>query len=580
MNSDSNSAGQPEPQEEESSAAEEASFSELLEQFEREQDKPAAAAGGGLRGTVVSLREDGAFLDVGRKSEAFLPAEEGGGSEYEEEAELKVGDTLEVSITGRSPDGYLLLSRTNVRRPKNWTQLEAAFDNGLPIIGKVTEVIKGGLAVDVGVRAFLPASRSGIRDSAEFESLVGQEIRCRITQLDLEDQNVVLDRRALLEEEENRRREETLARLEPGMVVKGTVRNVRDFGAFVDLGGVDGLLHVSDLAWSRVKDVSSVLSEGDALDVKILKIEDGGKRISVGLKQLSPDPWTVIGERLKPGDRVKGTVTRLKDFGAFVELEPGVEGLVHVSEMSWARRVRHPKDLLKEGDVVEVVLLEMKPGERRISLGMKQALGDPWEKAEEELPVGKTVEGTVRNLAKFGAFVEVAEGVEGLLHISDITSERRLNHPNEVLKVGQQVKAVVLELDRENRRLKLGMKQLEADSQDEVIEELQAGDTVTGRVVKMSGREALIELGEGVRAVCRLGGPEEQEPKAEAAPAPQRPEDVSSMGEMLRAAWKGGSGAAASGPAATSKALKPGEVRSFKVTKLDAKSRTIELTLG
>ena len=538
-----------------------------------EQESEGRGEGGNPRGTIVSIRDDGYFVDIGRKSEAFLPRE-AAHHEGEDDERLEVGKEVEVSITGRSPDGYLTLSRIIAEHPKSWAQLEAAHETGAAVACTVTEKIKGGLAVDInGIRAFLPASRSGIRDAAELDASIGQEMRCRIIQLDIDDRNVIVDRRVLLEEDRQQQREQTLAGLAPGMVVRGTVRNIREFGAFVDLGGVDGLLHISDLAWWKVKDVAEVLKEGDSFDVKILKVEEGGNRISVGLKQLTPDPWTTIGDKLNAGDRVKGTVTRLKDFGAFVEIEPGVEGLIHISEMSWARKVRHPKDVVNEGDVVDVVVLEIKIPERRIALGLKQALGDPWERAEAQFLPGTPVEGTVRNLAKFGAFVEVLEGVEGLLHISDITNEKRLTHPNEVLKTGQTIKAVVLEIDREKRRLKIGMKQLEPDSQDEVIAELKAGDNVTGRVIRIQGQEAFVELGEGVKGVCHI------EAQAQAAPEPTVVDkDVSSMGAMLAAAWKGGGGAPAAS-AASAPRLKAGEVRAFKVSRLDPKKRTIELAL-
>ena len=555
--------------------ASEESFSDLLEQFEKQQEKPASREGGVLTGGVVSVRDDGVFVDIGRKSEAFLPLETR--SEKEQGPELQIGDSVDVSITGRSPDGYLLLSRVIAERPKNWAQFEWAFSTGATVAGTVTEAIKGGLAVDVGVRAFMPASRSGAKDASELEKLVGEEVRCRIIQLDVDDENVIVDRRVLLEEEKEQQREDAIARLETGAVVQSTVRNIRDFGAFVDLGGVDALLHVKDLSWEKVADVSEVLSEGDSLEVKVLKIEDSGKRISVGRKQLTPDPWTLIGEKLKVGDRRNGQVKLLKDFGAFVELEPGVEGLVHVSEMSWARRVRHPKDLLKVGEVVDVVVLDINTGGRRISLGIKQTLGDPWERIREDFPVGKVVEGTVRNLMKFGAFVEIADGIEGLVHVSDLTAEKRINHPSEVLKVDQKIQAVIVEIDPPKRRLKLSIKKLEPDGQDNFIQETNIGDTVTGRVVKVRRREATIELGEGVKGICRWEESTEQTAgeAAESAPSAQ---DVSSLGDMLRSAWQGGAGGESG--SARPEELKRGQVRSFKITASDPKSRTIELALS
>ena len=564
------------PEDAAASLEDEVNFSDLLGETEPPAQKPESSAQGGvLRGTIVNVRDDGYFVDIGHKSEAFLPLDAAG---FGDDEALALDDPVDCTITGRSPEGYLTLSRIIAHRPKNWTQFEMALENRTSIAGTVSEVIKGGLAVDVGVRAFLPASRSGIRDSAEMEAMVGQEIRARIVQLDVADENVILDRRVLLEEEQEEKRKEAVGRLEPGGRVRGIIRNIRDFGAFVDLGGVDGLLHVSDLAWSRVQDVSSVLSEGQELDVEVLKVEEDGKRISVGLKQLTPDPWTLIAEKLTAGDRVKGVVTRLKDFGAFVEIEPGVEGLLHVSEMSWARRVRHPQDLLSVGHTVEVVVLELKPAGRRMSLGLKQALGDPWEKAEKELTKGSVVQGTVRNLTAFGAFVEVVDGIEGLVHISDITSEKRLNHPKEVLKTDEKIKAVVLEIDREKRRLKLGIKQLDPDETDDFFETCKVGDTVTGRVTRVKGATVHVDLGEGVKAICRL----EEPPAAKTAKrrVSKAKADVSSMGEMLQAAWKGGSGSTTAATAAPPTKLSPGEVHSFRVTQLDPEQRTIQLKLS
>ena len=546
---------------------------ELLKELDSRAPAAPSASEGPLTGTIVNVRDDGFFVDIGRKSEAFLPREDA--REGDAEAELAAGDEVAVSITGRSADGYLNLSRVIAERPKDWSQFEVAFEAGTPIAGTVSEVIKGGLAVDVGVRAFLPASRSGVRETADLEKLVGEEIRCRIAQLDVEDENVILDRRVLLEEEQEQKRRDRIASLEPGMTVTGTVRDLREFGAFVDLGGVDALLHVSDLAWEKVKDVSSVLNVGDSVEVKVLKVEQDGKRISVGRKHLTPDPWTKIGEKLEVGARVKGTVTKLMDFGAFVEIEPGVEGLIHISEMSWARRVRHPKDLLSVGDVVEVVVLEMKIGQRRIGLGLKQALGDPWADASKKFAPGTTVEGTVRNLTNFGAFIEVEAGVEGLLHVSDMVEDRHVNHPGEIVKVDQKVQVAVTGVDVEKRRLRLSMKALQPDDRDDFIEEHQVGDAVTGRVAKLSKKKAVVELGEGLQAVCFLDadaeGPAEM---ADSAPA----KDVSSLGAMLQSAWKGD---ASSGDGADRRGekLQLGQVRSFKITKLDAKKRTVELQL-
>ena len=570
--------GQPAPisaEEERAFESQDIDLSELLDGWEQPGNHaPADAFSDGLlQGMVVSVRDDGLFVDIGHKSEAFLPLESAKNpSATDNSLDLAVGDSVQVSITGRSSDGYLTLSRVIAERPRDWSQFEMAFQNGTAITGAVKEVVKGGLAVNVGARAFMPASRTGVRDSEDLKKLVGQEVRCRIIQLDVDDENIIVDRRVVLEEEREEARRNTIAGLQPGMVVKGVIRSVRGFGAFVDLGGVDGLLHVSDISYSRVKDPAAVLSEGRELDVKVLKIEKAGERISVGLKQMSPDPWMLIAEKLHVGDRVTGTITRLKDFGAFVEIEPGVEGLIHISEMSWARKVRHPRDLLNIGDAVEVVVLDLKPSERRIGLGLKQALGDPWERAAKELKPGTVVEGMVRNLAKFGAFIEVTDGIEGLLHVSDITTEKRLDHPREMLKADQAVKVVVIELDREKRRLKLGMKQLEPDSQDDFLTSCEVGDTVTGRVVRIKKAQAVVELGESVRGVCLI----EESPASAAQASGSADASVSSLGAMLQAAWKGG-GKAAGG--AGGEPLKAGQVRSFRVSKLDPSQKLIELIL-
>ncbi len=524
-----------------------------------------SSAPGVFTGIVAGLRADGVFVDIGRKSEAFLPIAQG-----EEEVEpLQVGDKIEVTIGGTSAEGYLLLQSLKAQRPKGWAQLEAAFASGGNVVGKVSEAVRGGLAVDVGVRAFLPGSRSGERTDEGLQALVGKEIRARIVQLDEDDRNVVLDRRVVLEEERANRRLETLAGLKPGDVVPGVVRNMRKFGAFVDLGGVDGLLHVSDMAWRRIDDPADILREGQRIEVKVLEIEEDGKRISVGLKQLQPDPWTLIAEKIRPGDRIRGPVTRLKDFGAFVEVEPGIDGLVHVSEMAWNRRVRHPSEVLAVGEVVEVVVLDVKIAEKRIALGLKQALGDPWDRLEKEYPVGAAIAGKVRKIAAFGAFVEIFEGLDGLLHISDITSEKRLNHPGEVLRQDQEVRVKVLEIDRENRRLKLGMKQLAPTEKESFMSEVQVGDKITGRIAAVRGNEAIVEIGEGVTGICPLkakaGSPQSRSGSVAA--------DLSSMTSMLEAAWKGGGKERKT----AAEPLTAGSIHTFRIAKLNTARGLIEL---
>jgi small subunit ribosomal protein S1 len=483
-----------------------------------------------------------------------------------------------VSITGRDEEGCYTLSTIKVERPKDWSALEKAFAEKRTIGGVVTEFVKGGLRVDVGMPAFLPASRSGTKDQADLEKLVGQEIQCRIIKLDTADEDVVVDRRVVLEEQEARAREEKFQQLQEGAVLRGTVRSITDFGAFVDLGGVDGLLHVGDMAWHRVGKPSDVVTAGESIEVKVLKINPEGKRISLGLKQLTPDPWTTAAERFHVGDRVQGKVSRLADFGAFVELLPGVDGLIHVSEMSWAKKVKKPSDLLKTGEMVEAVVLGVNAGERRIALGLKQALGDPWEDAVKKYSVGAIAEGAITSLTNFGCFMDLGGGVDGMIHISDITREKRLNHPREALSAGQTVRAVVLEVDHERRRIKLGIKQLEPTSSDEYIAEHQVGESVTGRIAEASKGRAKVELGEGVFAECRM--PEDSGNGSKAGSSTPEPAaakaDISSLTAMLSARWKQGPTVAA----AQAEAPRAGQVRTFRILKLDRENKKIEVELA
>ena len=409
-----------------------------------------------------------------------------------------------MAVKGRNPEGYYELSRFKVEQPRDWSALERAFADKAPIAGTVTGVVKGGLSVDVGVRAFMPASRSGARDAAELEKLVGQQIRCRIIKLDVADEDVVVDRRVLTEEEDRSTKERRYGELKEGETVQGEVRSLTGYGAFVNIGGVDALLHVGDIAWSRVNKPEDVLSVGQQIEARVLKVDPEKQRISVGMKQLLPHPWDAIAA-LKAGDRVHGTVTRVADFGAFVEIEPGVEGLIHLSEMSWAKKVRKPSDVLKTGDTVEAVVLGVNMGERRLSLGLKQTLGDPWAEIEQKFPAGSAIEGPVTSFTKFGAFVQLADGVEGMVHVSEISAEKHIHHPQDVLRMGQMVKAQVLEVDKAKRQVRLSMKQRTSVTVDEYLAEHPAGSVITGRIVEVAQGLARVELGEGIEGVCRIG---------------------------------------------------------------------------
>ena len=422
----------------------------------------------------------------------------------------------------------------------------------------------------------MPASRSGVRDAAEMEQLVGQEIRCRIIKLDATDEDVVVDRRALAEEEERGVKERRYSEIREGEIVRGTVRSLTDYGAFIDLGGVDGLLHVGEIAWSRISKPADVLSLGQQIEARVLKVDPERRRISLGMKQLQRDPWDSVAQKYKLGERVRGTVTRVLEFGAFVELEPGIEGLIHVSEMSWAKKVRIASDVVKPGEIVEVVVLGVNQAEHRISLGLKQALGDPWANVAQSFPVGTLIEGPVTSLTKFGAFVQLAEGIEGMIHVSDISAEKRIEYPQDVLKVGQLVKAQILSVDTAKRLLRLGMKQLVPTSLDEYIAEHKAGDLVTGRMGEASNGQARVELGDGINATCRIvpGAPAKELVEA---PAPASAKlDLSSLSSKLKAHWKGGAAVSDAKP----EAARAGQIRKFRITRLDPSARTIELELA
>ncbi len=569
------------------------SFADLLSAFERSHSHKGEPGQRQLEGVVVSLSADQVFLDIGYKTEGVLAR-----SAFENNAEaVKPGDRFPVSVTGRNEEHYYELSRFKVAQPRDWSALEAAFAEKLAIVGTVTEVRKGGVTVDVGVRAFMPASRSGTKDAAELEKLVGTEINCRITKLDVLDEDVVVDRRIVLEEQA---RGLTAARrdaMKEGDTVTGTVRTIMPYGAFVDLGGIDGLLHVSDISHTRVTKPEDVLAVGQELQLKILKIDPETKKFSLGLKQLQPEPWQTVPERFAVNQRITGTVTRLADFGAFVEIEPGVEGLIHISEISYGKKLRHPSDLLKQGERVDAVILGIDLEKRRIALGLKQTLTDPWTEVQRNFPVGSQIQGPVTKLMNFGAFVQLADGIEGLVHISEIVADRRLNHPSDVLRAGQIVKAQVLAIDPEKRQIKLSMKQLIPTDIDEYIAEHKIGDKVSGRVVEQSTSLIHVELGEGIRAICRIKAVSAAPPAASAAepsavetasPKPKSKSkskakveaeakpDLTSLSSMLKDRWKGNVAAASAKPEPVSE----GQIRSFKITRLEAETKKIEVELA
>jgi small subunit ribosomal protein S1 len=552
------------------------SFGALLSQFEQSRAHKPEDRAKQLEGTVISVSADSVFLDIGFKVEGILSR-----GAFENNGEgIAPGDRFPVSVKGRNEEGYYELSRLRIAPVTDWASLEDAFAQKSAITGRVTAVVKGGLSVDVGVRAFMPASRSGTRDAGELEKLVDQEITCRIIKLDVAEEDVVVDRRVIAEEQARALEGSRYSELKEGDTVNGQVRSLTSYGAFVDVGGIDGLLHISDISRSRVNKPEDALSVGQELQVKILKIDTEGRRVSLGLKQLQPEPWDSAAERYKTGQRITGTVARLTDFGAFIELEPGIEGLIHVSEMSWVKKVRKPSDILKQGDTVEVVILSVNRDARRISLGLKQALGDPWAEVPRRFPVGSVIEGPVVRLMKFGAFVQLTEGVEGLVHVSEISAEKHVNHPQDVLRVGQVVKAQVLGIDTDKCQIKLSIKQLVPTSIDEYLAEHAEGDVVSGRILEQKTEDlseqssglTIVELGEGVHATCRMAAstPAEQEHKGEAKV------DLSSLTSMLQARWKGGAPSTASKP----ETLQAGQVRSFRIVKLDREAAKVEVELA
>ena len=556
------------------------SFKDIFSEYEHSHSRKREPGAQGREGTVIAVTADSIVLDIGFKTEGVLPL-----SAFPADKPAKPGDKVQVTIKGRDPEGYYELTRGKVERPTDWASLEKAFAEKSTIIGTVTGVVKGGLSVDIGVRAFMPASRSGTRDASEMEKLVEQEIRCRIIKLDVEEEDVVVDRRAIAEDEERAGKERRFSEFKEGDTVQGEVRSLTDYGAFVDIGGADALLHVGEISWRRVNKPSDVLSTGQQIEAVIIKIDSDKHRIAISMKQLQPHPWDAVAEKYKAGERVQGTVSRIADFGAFVEIEPGIEGLIHISEMSWAKRVRTAADVVKPGETVEAVILGVNAAERRISLGLKQALGDPWAGAAEKFAPGTVIEGPVTNLTKFGAFVQLTEGVEGMIHVSEISAEKRINHPQEVLKAGQVVKAQVLALDTEKRIIRLSMKQMVPTGLDEYLAEHKEGDIVTGRMVDVSEGRTRVELGEGVLATCRIsaerldGRAEERAAQEDKRAEPDSPSsskpDLSSLGSMLQARWKSGAATGESKP----EALRAGQIRKFRIAKLDPATKKIELEL-
>src|SRR6266478_2183609 len=455
-----------------------------------------------LQGRVVKLHEKDVIVDFGYKSEGLVPIEQF--IQPDGAVHLRTGDVIDVMVDrqGIQPEGYILLSHEKASRLRCWYNLEKAHRDGLVVSGRVTGRIKGGRSVDVCVPSFLPGSQIDVRLTHNLDSFLDQDIPVKIVKLNRRRGNVVVSRKMAVEEEQSVRKSAALQVLEEGGVVSGVVKNLTEYGAFIDLGGIDGLLHVSDMSYGRVNHPSEIVTAGDEITVKILKFDKDKERISLGLKQLVPDPWETIGERYPGGVRVIGRVVSVTDYGAFVELEPGVEGLIHISEMTWSRRMKHPAKVVKVGDQVESVVLDVKPRDRRVSLGIKQLEADPWTTVAERYAIGSVVEGRVRKLTDFGAFIEIEEGIDGLVHISDLSWTKRVKHPSDLLKKGQMMQAVILNIDAPNRRLSLGVKQLQPDAWESFFRSHEVGDIVRGRVCRSCNFGVFVELAPGVEGLC------------------------------------------------------------------------------
>jgi small subunit ribosomal protein S1 len=455
------------------------------------------------RGTVVSIENDYVVVDIGYKSEGQIPVSEF--TDPEGQLGVEVGQQVDVLLErAEDEDGTIILSREKAAKIKVWDEISRVYNEDGVISGTIVGRVKGGMSVDIGVTAFLPGSQVDLRPVRNLDALIGKQFDFKILKFNKKRSNIVLSRRALLEKEREKKKAETLKVLEEGQVMEGVVKNITDYGVFVDLGGIDGLLHITDMSWGRVNHPSDMFSISDNITVKVLNFDRERERVSLGLKQLKPDPWTDAADKYPVGTRVEGKVVSLADYGAFVEVEEGVEGLIHVSEMSWTRKVRHPSKVVNVGDLVEAVVLNINPEAKRISLGMKQVEPNPWDVIAEKYPVGTTIEGRVKNITDFGIFIGIDEGIDGLVHISDISWTKRIKHPGEIYKKGDEVRAVVLNIDRENERFSLGIKQLETDPWDEIPHKYQVGTKVSGVVTNVTDFGVFVELEEGVEGLIHV----------------------------------------------------------------------------
>jgi small subunit ribosomal protein S1 len=476
-------------------------FASALETFTTESEE-AASEDNVLKGTVLKLTATNVVVDIGAKSEGMLPLAEV--LDHEGKPKFQPGDEIDVMRDkGETEEGYINLSHQKAQRLRAWDEIEKAYNEKKPIQATVVERIKGGLTVDIlGAKAFLPGSQADLRPVRNLDAAKGQKLEVAIIKLNKKRGNIVVSRKQVLEEKQTEKRSKTLEHLEEGAVLTGVVKNLTEYGAFVDLGGIDGLLHITDMSWGRLTHPRDLVNVGDQIQVKVLKFDKDKQRVSLGFKQLTPDPWLDASHRYPVGAHVSGRVISVTDYGAFVELEQGIEGLVHVSEMTWSKRMKHPSKLVNVGDQVDCVVLSVNPQERRISLGMRQLASNPWDALHEKYPVGATVEGKVRNLTDFGAFIEIEDAIDGLVHVSNLSWTKRVKHPSEVLKKGDRVKAIVLAIEPDKRRLSLGVKQLQPDVWETFFQQHHVGDVLHGKVLRVASFGAFVEIAEGIEGLC------------------------------------------------------------------------------
>ncbi|WP_373499327.1 30S ribosomal protein S1 [Desulfococcus sp.] len=479
-----------------------------------------------VTGRIISVDKDFVLVDIGYKSEGQIPIHEF--RDEKGEVKAKPGDSVEVMVEWwDDEEEVVVLSKEKAEKIKVWDEIKKAFDEGGTVEGLITNRVKGGFSVDIGVQAFLPGSQADLRPIRNLDEMVGKTFTFKILKYNRKRSNIVLSRRMILEEEREAARSATLSSIEEGKVMPGIVKNITEYGVFVDLGGVDGLLHITDISWGRVKHPSELFSVSDEITVKVLSLDLEKERVSLGMKQLTPDPWSTASKKYPVNSRITGKVVSLTDYGAFVELEEGIEGLIHVSEMSWTRKVRHPSKVVSVGEEVDAIVLDIKPESRRISLGMKQVVPNPWDVISEKYPVGTTIEGKIKNITDFGLFIGIDEGIDGLVHISDISWTKRIKHPSEIYKKGDVVQAVVLDIEKDNERFSLGIKQMQTDPWETVGQRYDVGKEITGTVTNITDFGIFVELEEGIEGLVHVSEISKEKIK--------NPGDKFNVGDMITA---------------------------------------------